>query len=225
MFRLASWPNQGGEYPCVCSATLALALSLSVLVPAFAQSPLERVRDEANNKPGPRTVPGRVIPVPTATVSPELAVAIAKPYRTPAWNANPPDAAGWTSLVNQLAVLATAAQPGWCERLGVTMTTSVTAGVPVFILEPKEMPSENRNRALLNLHGGGYVYGPGEAGTGEAAAMAGYGHLKVIEADYRMPPAALYPAAMDDAMAVYKALLTTPIPPTSRCSGPPPVVG
>lgn len=83
------------------------------------------------------------------------------------------------------------------------------AGVPVFILEPKEMPPGNRNRVLMNLHGGGYVYGPGEVGTGEAAAMAGYGHFKVIEADYRMPPAAPYPAAMDDAMAVYKALLTT----------------
>jgi monoterpene epsilon-lactone hydrolase len=81
-----------------------------------------------------------------------LAAAIAKPYRTPAWNANPPDAAGWTNLVNQLAALATAVQPGWRERLGVTMTTSVTAAVSVFILEPKEMPSENRNRDAMAVY-------------------------------------------------------------------------
>jgi epsilon-lactone hydrolase len=192
-----------------CSVTLALALSSAVLAPSYAQSPLEHIQNEANNKPGPRTVPGRVIPVPTATVSPELATAIAQPYRAPAWNANPPNAAAWTKLVNQLAAQAAAAQPGWREKLGVTMTKGVMGGVPVFILEPKEMPPENRNRVLLNLHGGGYVYGPGESGTGEAAAMAGYGHFKVIEADYRMPPAAPYPAAMDDAMAVYKAILAT----------------
>jgi monoterpene epsilon-lactone hydrolase len=194
------------------SVTLALALSLAVLAPSHAQSPLEHVQNEVNDKPGPRTVPRRVIPVPTATVSPELAAAIALPYRTPAWNANPPNAAAWTKLVNSLAAQAAAAQPGWREKLGVTMTKGVMGGVPVFILEPKEMPPENRNRVLLNLHGGGYVYGPGESGTGEAAAMAGYGHFKVIVADYRMPPAAPYPAAMDDAMAVYKAILTTTDP-------------
>ncbi|MDB5400413.1 MAG: acetyl-hydrolase [Rhodopila sp.] len=196
----------------VRSATLALALSLCTLAPAYAQSPLEQVEGDANKGTGPRTVPGRIIPVPTATVSPELAATIAKPYRALAWNANPPDAAAWTALVNHLAEGAAAAQPGWREKLGVTMTTGVMAGVPVFILQPKEMPAENRNRVLLNLHGGGYVYGPGEAGTGEAAAMAGYGHFKVIEVDYRMPPAAPYPAAMDDAMAVYKAVLATTDP-------------
>src|SRR5271156_3005105 len=74
------------------------------------------------------------------------------------------------------------------------------------------MPVENRNRVLLNLHGGGYVYGPGESGTGEAAVMAGYEHFRVIEVDYRMPPKYPYPAAMDDAMAVYKALLATTDP-------------
>ncbi len=186
----------------LAAATLSVALS-----PWHAQSPLEPSQAEANRNPGARTVPGRVIAVPEATVSPGLAADIAKPYRAPAWNANPPDDAGWTKLVNELAAPAAAAQPGWRARLGVTMTTGVMGGVPVFILEPKDMPAENRNRVLLNLHGGGYVYGPGESGTGEAAAMAGYGHFKVIEADYRMPPAAPYPAAMDDAMAVYKAVL------------------
>jgi acetyl esterase/lipase len=59
----------------------------------------------------------------------------------------------------------------------------------------------------VHVHGGGYVYNPGEAGTGEAALMAAYGGFKVITFDYRMPPDAPYPAAMDDAMAVWKAAL------------------
>jgi monoterpene epsilon-lactone hydrolase len=37
--------------------------------------------------------------------------------------------------------------------------------------------------------------------------MAGFGGFKVISFDYRMPPDHPYPAAMDDAMAVWKAAL------------------
>src|SRR5262245_6850458 len=69
------------------------------------------------------------------------------------------------------------------------------------------VPAVNQNRLLVHVHGGGYVYNPGEAGTGEAALMAAYGGFKVISFDYRMPPDFPYPAAMDDAMAVWKAAL------------------
>jgi acetyl esterase/lipase len=193
------------------SAMLGLALSLALFPPALAQSSLEQSMGEANAQPGPRSVPGRVIAVPD-DVSPGLAADITKPYRTPAWNANPPDDAAWLALIDKLAASAAAAQSELREKLGVKMTPAEMAGVPVFILEPKEMPAENSNRVLLNLHGGGYVHGPGETGTGEAAVMTGYEHFRVIEVDYRMPPTHPYPAAMDDAMAVYKALLATTDP-------------
>ncbi|HWX31345.1 MAG TPA: alpha/beta hydrolase [Steroidobacteraceae bacterium] len=87
------------------------------------------------------------------------------------------------------------------------MQPAVIGGVKAFILAPKVIPAANRNRLLVHVHGGGYVYNPGEAGTGEAALMAAYGGFKVISFDYRMPPDAPYPAAMDDAMAVWKAAL------------------
>ena len=59
------------------------------------------------------------------------------------------------------------------------------------------------------MHGGGYVFFPGESGTREAILMAGYGKFKVISVDYRMPPDHPYPAAMDDAMAVWKEVVKT----------------
>ena len=57
-----------------------------------------------------------------------------------------------------------------------------------FILTPKEIKPENRNRLLVHVHGGGYVYAPGEAGTGEGTLMAG---LRRIQGHFvRLPHAA-----------------------------------
>jgi epsilon-lactone hydrolase len=167
---------------------------------------LEAQQNAANDKAGPRTVPGRAIPVP-GTASPQLQATIAAPYRAPAWNANPKTAAEWKELVNRLAATAAAAQPAIREKLGVTMQRAVIGGVKAFILTPAVIPPANAKRLLVHVHGGGYVYNPGEAGTSEATLMAAYGGFKVISFDYRMPPDDPYPAAMDDAMAVWKAAL------------------
>jgi len=164
---------------------------------------LEAIQNAANSKPGPRTVPGRSIPVP-GTASPELQARIAAPYRVPAWDANPKSAAEWKELINNLASAAATAQKGVREKLGVTLEPTVIGSVKAFIVTPKEIPEANRNRLLVNVHGGGYVYNPGEAGTVEATLMAAYGGFKVISIDYRMPPDFPYPAAMDDAMAVWR---------------------
>ena len=39
--------------------------------------------------------------------------------------------------------------------------------------------------------------------------MAGFGGFKVISVDYRMPPDFPFPAALDDAVAVYRTILQT----------------
>ncbi|MBE7244769.1 MAG: alpha/beta hydrolase [Actinomycetospora chiangmaiensis] len=161
----------------------------------------------ANAAPGPRTAPAKVIPVPD-TVSPQLRSAVAAPYRVPAWNANPPDAAGWKALVDKLAAAGAAGLPALREKLGVTSEAAVIGGVKAFVIQPRQMPEAHRDRLLLHIHGGGYVYNPGESGTLEAILMAGLGGFKVIAVDYRMPPDAPYPAAMDDATAVWRAMQT-----------------
>jgi acetyl esterase/lipase len=194
------------------SALIAVALTAALCVPVIAQeadfATLEAAQNAANTKPGARTVPGRSIPVPP-TASPQLQATIAAPYRIPAWDANPKSAAEWKELINRLAAGAAAAQKTVREKLGVTLETSTIAGVPVFIITPKDIPEANRNRLLVHVHGGGYVYNPGEAGTGEATLMAAYGGYKIISIDYRMPPDFPYPAAMDDAMAVWKEVVKT----------------
>jgi acetyl esterase/lipase len=191
------------------SVLIASAFALALVLPAVAQeipsdfANLEAAQNAANTKPGPRTVPRRAIPVPS-TASPQLQAMIAGPYRVPGWNVDPKSAAEWKEQVASRAVPAAAAAKGMREKLGVTMEASTIGGVKVFILTPKDIPPANRNRLLIHVHGGGYVFGPGESGTGEAIVMAAYGGFKVISIDYRMPPDFPYPAAMDDAMAVWK---------------------
>ena len=190
--------------------TTALAFSTRAQVAARLSdtdsdfATVEARQNAANLQPGPRTVPRRSIPVPD-TVSSEFRAEIAAPYRVPAWNANPKSATEWKELIADLAARGSAAQPAIREKLGVTMQATVIAGVKAFILTPKVIPVANRNRLLVHVHGGGYVYNPGEAGTQEATLMAAYGGFKVISFDYRMPPDNPYPAAMDDAIAVWKA--------------------
>jgi acetyl esterase/lipase len=186
------------------SAARAQEATLRMGTPDFAV--LEKQMNAANAAAGARIVPGRSIPVPD-TASKELQAAIAAPYRVPAWNADPKSAAEWKELINKLAAAGAAARQQTREKLGVTMEATEVGGVKAFVLTPKEIPEANRKRLLVHVHGGGYVYNPGEAGTGEATLMAGYGGFKVISFDYRMPPDHPYPAAMDDAMAVWRAAL------------------
>jgi acetyl esterase/lipase len=154
-----------------------------------------------------RQIPAREIPVPD-TASPQLQALIAAPF-SPTWNTHPKSAQEWKAFVQTRAVLTLKGLPGLREKMQVTFEPGVIAGVKVFTVMPSEISPANRNRLLLHVHGGGYVLGPGEAGLPEAILMAGHGHIKVISVDYRMPPDFPYPAAMDDAMAVYKETLKT----------------
>jgi monoterpene epsilon-lactone hydrolase len=157
--------------------------------------------------PGARQVPARIIPVPD-TVSPQMQAIIAQPYN-PTWNVVPKSPAEWKAIVDKGAAAVIATLPAIREALGVTVQPATMAGVKLFIVTPKMIPVRNRNRVLIHVHGGAYVLSPGEAATKEAIELAGFGGFKVISVDYRMPPDYPYPAAMDDAMAVYRAVLQT----------------
>ena len=62
-------------------------------------------------------------------------------------------------------------------------------------------------RTLLYLHGGGYVAGSARSHRPMVARLAQAAHMTAIVADYRLGPEHRFPAAVDDALAVYRALL------------------
>src|SRR5262249_61441563 len=94
----------------------------------------------------------------------------------------------WKAFGAQAAGPVVAAFPALRERLRVTVTPTVSGGVNAFVVTPESVAEANRDRLLVHVHGGGYVLFPGESGTREAILMAGYGRMKVISIDYRMPP-------------------------------------
>jgi acetyl esterase/lipase len=115
----------------------------------------------------------------------------------------------WKAVVEREARSVVATLPKIRETLGVTVQPFTIAGVKAYVVTPNSIATRNRDRVLLHLHGGIRVFNPGEAGTREAILMAGFGGFKVISVDYRMPPDFPYPAALDDAVAVYRELLKT----------------
>jgi epsilon-lactone hydrolase len=86
----------------------------------------------------------------------------------------------------------------------VTVTTAALGGVPtaevtVDGIEPRHV--------VLYFHGGVYVLGDASQAAGLAAQVGRRTQAKVISVDYRLAPEHPYPAAVDDALAAYDALL------------------
>ena len=131
---------------------------------------------------------------------------------SPTWKDFPKTAEAWKTQTLSAAGAAARVLPAMRDALKVKLEPMTIDGVKAFSLTPETVAPENRNRLLIHVHGGCYVSNPGESGTGEATMMAGFGHFKVISVDYRMAPDFPYPAALDDAMAVWKAALKMTAP-------------
>ena len=157
----------------------------------------------AQGTPPGREVPARMLPVPT-TVSPQMQKIIGTPIN-PNWKVIPQTPEEWKAQVAKAADAVVKRLPALRDALKVSIEPMTIDGVKAFMLTPAVIPPQNRNRLLIHVHGGCYVNGPGESGTSEATMMAGFGGFKVLSVDYRMPPDHPFPAALDDAMTVWKA--------------------
>jgi epsilon-lactone hydrolase len=87
----------------------------------------------------------------------------------------------------------------------VNIQETTTAGVRTDIITPIDIPEANRNRVLINLHGGGFNSDSGS--LIEGVPIANLAQIKVVSVYYRLAPENPFPAAVDDVVAVYKDLL------------------
>jgi acetyl esterase/lipase len=103
-----------------------------------------------------------------------------------------------------------AARDRLLKSFDVEVAAEKIGGVQTDVVTPKGgVPARNRNRVLINLHGGGFSVGARYGGQVEAIPIAGVGRFKVVTVDYRMGPESHFPAASEDVEAVYRELLKT----------------
>ncbi len=99
------------------------------------------------------------------------------------------------------------ARVAWTKLCPNEIVEEKMAGVPVRIVTPEGVPESNRDKVLLNLHGGGFNSDSGS--YTESIPIASYSKIKVVAVLYRLSPEDKFPAAVDDSVAVYKELLKT----------------
>ena len=186
----------------------AAAFVVFLMAPGEAQAPGGQGQNAPAAPPAPREVPARTLPVPD-WVSPETARGMSRGIGAN-WNVIPKTDEEWTAAAGRGGGAPGpggigGGQPAQLERFGLKSEMMTVNGVTAYMLTPSVIPPENRNRLLVHVHGGCYVMGGG--GVAEGIYMAGFGKFKVLSIDYRRPPHAFYPAALDDVINGWKGAI------------------
>jgi epsilon-lactone hydrolase len=120
----------------------------------------------------------------------------------------PTDTAGWRDLITETDELLVAVMAEQDDHLRCTVDSRSVEGVPVFVLTPDAIDQTGRAQAIyLDIHGGSLIMGGGKACEVMGRRMAAQVQMQTWSVDYRMPPDHPYPAALDDVLTVYQALL------------------
>ncbi len=95
---------------------------------------------------------------------------------------------------------------GWhtptLEPDNVRYSTSAVAGVPVILA----MPPDNDGDVIIYCHGGGFCVGSADGRRKLGGHIAKHLRALVVIMDYRLAPEHPFPAAIEDSVAVYRAL-------------------
>src|ERR1039458_2222648 len=140
----------------------------------------------------------RVVPLP-ATISPEAQQVLGR--ATP--DQGPPESLA--ERRTRTDAYTAGARVAWSALCPNQLVEDKIACVPVRMVTPDGMPEANRDKVLLDLHGGGFNSDSGS--YTESIPIAGYTKIKVVAVLYRLAPESPFPAAVDDSVAVYKELL------------------
>jgi monoterpene epsilon-lactone hydrolase len=106
------------------------------------------------------------------------------------------------SISRRLLQAATVTVP---VRRGTRIRHGHLAGVPVEVV--RRQGGGTDEHVLLYLHGGGFVTGSPRTHRPLTAELAHHAGATVVVPDYRLAPEDPFPAAVDDAAAVYGALV------------------
>ncbi len=181
----------------ILSSSLAVAQEQALQPTTAAQAPSRDTSYIDSNGTAHVT---RVVPVPQ-TISPEAQKSISRAEP----DQGPPQPLEQRRKMTD--AYTARAREEWSKLCPNTIVEEKMAGVPVRIVTPDNLPAANKNKVLLNLHGGGFNSDSGS--FTESIPIASYTGIKVVAVLYRLSPEVKFPAAVDDSIAVYKELLKT----------------
>jgi epsilon-lactone hydrolase len=91
-------------------------------------------------------------------------------------------------------------------KFNPTIKDTIINNVKVVIITPQNIKPENKDKAMIYIHGGGFVTGTASDQTG--MLMANEIGLKTYAIEYQLAPEAKYPVAMNECVEVYKYLVS-----------------
>ena len=94
----------------------------------------------------------------------------------------------------------------------VTTSSESLGGIPVVNVE---VAGNDPAQVIFYLHGGAYAIGTAASSVGLASDLARHAEARVVTVDYRLAPEHPYPAALDDAIAAYRGLRDSGVPPSA----------
>lgn len=95
---------------------------------------------------------------------------------------------------------------------GIEAIPVAVGGLPAEWIQPVQPDDE---RTILYFHGGGYVLGTIEAHRGIVAKFVKGSGVRALLFGYRLAPEHRFPAALDDAVAAYRWLLSEGVSPSN----------
>jgi epsilon-lactone hydrolase len=94
------------------------------------------------------------------------------------------------------------------ELFAVDRAETTIGGVHAYVYTPRDgVAAANRDRVLVDLHGGGFRECWPACAELESLPVAALGRIKVVSLDYRQGPEHRHPAASEDVAAAYRELL------------------
>ena len=81
---------------------------------------------------------------------------------------------------------------------------------PARLYDAQPIEDNQSRPTLLFLHGGGWIQGDLNTHDGMCGKLALWAGIRVISLEYRLAPENKFPAAADDVLAAYRAMLETP---------------
>ena len=118
------------------------------------------------------------------------------------------DKDGWRRLIAARNAASEQLSAPYAARLKADVAARTLGGAPSYVATPQGERLLGEDHVVFDIHGGALLFGGGEANVRfSTAAIALRTGRRGYGVDYRAPPDGPYPAALDDCVAAYRALL------------------